>query len=64
VRLDDVTGAGVTAKLQPVEVEVGASAAAGHGLDGPLCDLAKALEGKAGAGAVAEQLDRVLAALE
>ena len=64
LRLADVDGAGVSAHLQPVEVEIGARAAPNHRLDGPLCDLGKLVGGSADLGAVAQGLDRVLAALE
>jgi len=64
LRLDDVEGGGVRAHLQPVEVEIGAGAAPDHKLDVPLCDLGKVVGGSGGLGAVAQGLDRVLAALE
>lgn len=64
LRLDDVDGAGVRAHLQPVEVEIDASAVPKGRLQEPLCDLGKLVKGSAGAGAVAQGLDRVLAALE
>jgi hypothetical protein len=64
LRLEDVDGAGVSAHLQPVEVEIGAGAAPDHRLEVPLCDLGKLMGGSADLGAVAQGLDRVLAALE
>ena len=64
LRLEDVDGAGVRAHLQPVEVEVGAGAAPKGRLAEPLCDLGKLVKGSADLGAVAQGLDRVLAALE
>jgi hypothetical protein len=64
LRLEDVEGAGVRAHLQPVEVEIGAGAAPDHRLEAPLCELAKLVGPSADLGAVAQGLDRVLAALE
>jgi hypothetical protein len=64
LRPTDAEAAGLRAHLRPVEVEIAASAAPGHRLDAPLCELAGALEGEVDAGVVAERLDRVLAALE
>jgi hypothetical protein len=64
IPLGDLDGAGVASHLQPVEVEIGATAVPGHRLDAPLCDLAAAAGSGADTGALAAQLDRVLAALE
>jgi hypothetical protein len=64
LRLEDVDGAGVRAHLQPVEVEIDASAVPKGRLQEPLCELGKLVKGSAGAGAVAQGLGRVLAALE
>ena len=64
LRLEDVEGAGVRAHLQPVEVEIGAGAAPDHKLEVPLCELGKVVGGSGDLGAVAQGLDRVLAALE
>lgn len=60
----ELEASGVTATLQPVEVEIGANAVPAKRLEGPLCDLAKALGSAGDLDAVAQQLDRVLAALE
>ena len=64
LRLEDVDVAGVRAHLQPVEVEIDAGAVPKGRLQEPLCDLGKLVKGSAGAGAVAQGLGRVLAALE
>ncbi|HEV8241736.1 MAG TPA: hypothetical protein VGS57_20405 [Thermoanaerobaculia bacterium] len=64
LRLDDVDGAGVRAHLQPVEVEINAGAVPKGRLGEPLCELGKLVKGSGDAGAVAQGLDRVLAALE
>ena len=64
LRLEDVDGGGVRAHLQPVAVEIGAGAAPNNRLDAPLCELAKVVGPSADLGAVAQGLDRVLAALE
>jgi len=64
VTAGDVDSGGVKARLQPVEVEIAATAVPGHRLDGPLCELAKSLGPSTDLAAVAQQLDRVLAALE
>jgi hypothetical protein len=59
----DLEVSGLKAKLEPVEVEIGANAVPAGRLEGPLCDLAKTVGG-GDLDAVAQQLDRVLAALE
>ncbi|HEV8631186.1 MAG TPA: hypothetical protein VGV61_12785 [Thermoanaerobaculia bacterium] len=59
-----VDGAGVHARLQPVELEIDANTVPGHKLDGLLCELAKLVQPAPDAGAVAQQLDRILDALE
>ncbi|HXT51464.1 MAG TPA: hypothetical protein VN811_10510 [Thermoanaerobaculia bacterium] len=64
LRLEDVEGAGVRAHLQPVEVEIGAGGAPDHRLEAPLCELGKVVGDSGDLGAVAQGLDRVLAALE
>ena len=64
LRLEDVDGVGVRAHLEPVEVEIGAGAAPDHRLEAPLCELGKVVGGSSDLGAVAQGLDRVLAALE
>jgi hypothetical protein len=64
LRPDDAEGAGVRAKLRPVQLEIAATASPQHKLDGPLCDLAKSVGPRADLDVVAQQLDRVLAALE
>jgi len=64
LRLEDVDGAGVQAHLEPVEVEIGAGAAPNHRHEAPLCELGKLMGGSTDLGAVAQGLDRVLAALE
>jgi hypothetical protein len=64
LRLEDLDGGGVRAHLQPVEVEIAAGAAPDHRLEVPLCDLGKLMGGAADSGALAQGLDRVLAALE
>jgi len=64
VPLDEVEGGGVRARLQPVRVEIDAAAAPKHRLDAPLCELAKVVGPSADLAAVAQGLDRVLAALE
>jgi hypothetical protein len=60
----DVEASGVKAKVQPGEVEIGANAAPAQRLQGPLCDLAKAVSAADDLDAVAQRLDSVLAALE
>jgi hypothetical protein len=64
VPLDDVEAGGVRARLQPVRVEIGAAAAPKHRLDAPLCELGKVVGPSADLAAVAQGLDRVLAALK
>ena len=64
VRLEDLDVAGVRAHLQPVEIEIAASAVPGHRLDAPLCELGKVVGPSADLAAVARQLDLVLTALE
>lgn len=60
----EVEASGVKVELQPVQVEIAANAVPAHRLEGPLCDLAKAIDQPGELDTVARQLDRVLAALE
>jgi hypothetical protein len=59
-----VDGAGVHARLRPVELEIDANAVPDHKLDSLLCDLGKLVRPTRDAAAVAQQLDRILQALE
>jgi hypothetical protein len=64
VRLDDVDAGGVRVQPQPVEIEIPVTAVPGQRLRDPLCELGKAATPSADLGALAKQLDGVLAALE